>query len=263
MILRIYSDIHQENRAHDPFVISEDKNEKDQILIIAGDYDLLKNLNRPKQFIQFKLLCERFKAVFYTFGNHEFYLGKIGGHYDQKHIDLFKSIPNLHILSRHSQSVIIDDHCFIGATLWTQLGEWDQLNSRADGCSNDGKYIKQVQNNRYSGLKKGFWNTENSNDFLWLKQECKKYENYKKVVITHYPPIRILEPLDPLGIEQNYYSNDLSTQISYFKNISAWIFGHIHLNKVFNEKRDGFLFYSNPIGYEQKEDILTNSILKL
>lgn len=262
MILRIYSDLHLEYNTNGYFSIEQLEGEKEQILILAGDIDMLKNLSKENGLNFISELCSRFKHVFYVFGNHEYYLWKIGGKYNKDNIKIFEKFSNLSVLSRELPSVIIEDYCFIGATLWSQLSEYDQLDPRGENSSNDAKYIKQVSNNRFSSLKKQFVNKENSLDFLWIKNECEKYKDHKKVIITHYPPIRVLEPNDPHGYEKNFYSNDLKDQISKFENINLWVFGHVHFNNIFNQTEFGIPFFSNPIG-DKKTDKPKDSVVIL
>lgn len=261
--LRIYSDVHQEFRTiNNLFKIGKMDDEKSQILILAGDYNTLKNLKSDIYFNELSSLCQRFRFVIYVNGNHEYYSGKIGEEYIIKNQDVFSKIDNLILLSRHTPSFIVDNYCFIGSTLWTHLGEYDIIKTSYGEGSNDSKRIKQVCNGRFSSLKKSFLNKENTQDFLWIKNENKKHAEFKQVIITHHPPIRIADPEDQEGHYKNFYSNDLIKQIKGFENVKLWIFGHVHLNNVFKQKIENIYFYSNPIG-EKMEDDIKNSLIIL
>lgn len=260
MKIRVYSDIHNEiPRPGGIFSITSDYDDKNTILIIAGDLDTLKNMKKTNGLDYIKSLCDRFKDVIYVFGNHEYYSGKIGSHYDYKNIQIFDGISNLHILSRFTKSVIIDDICFIGATLWSHLGEFDVVNSRNENSSNDFKYIKQVVGNNFSSLKKNFFNMEHYKDFAWIKDQCEKYKNMKKVIVTHYPPINVLDPEDINGYYKNFYCSDLSAQIEKFENIKMWIFGHVHFDNSYEDNVSGIDFFCNPVGYYRSSDDLNIS----
>ena len=71
MLVRVYSDIHNEIRRYyklPQWFPPELDKDKDTVLILAGDIDHAKQL--PKYLDE---LAKRFKAVVHVAGNHEFY----------------------------------------------------------------------------------------------------------------------------------------------------------------------------------------------
>ena len=94
MDIRIYSDLHQEFEEKAIFTIAHLPDEKDQILILAGDIFRLKNISHYYDF--FKDLSDRFHTVLYVFGNHEYYGYKMGKKYTKKAV---KSLHEAYKLS--------------------------------------------------------------------------------------------------------------------------------------------------------------------
>jgi len=85
--IRVYSDIHQEYQTtnkepakffKEPFHMAVYKDEKQQTLVIAGDLIYLKDLKDIRYVQYLEELANRFKHVIYVFGNHEFYMYKLG-----------------------------------------------------------------------------------------------------------------------------------------------------------------------------------------
>lgn len=263
--LRIYSDIHQEIREVDEsfFNIAVLDNEKDQILILAGDYDQINRLNKPfKESMlrkeMFKSLCERFKYVLYVFGNHEYYQGKIGGSYSDKNLSFSHDIPNLHILSRYTPSVYIDGIKFVGATLWTSLNNVSYLDKYK---VSDVSKIKQFNKGRFGHLQKDFVVSEHEQDLKWIKNEIKGEDNV--VVITHYPPIHIVDPRYKNDIWKDHNCNQLNDFILENKQIRLWVCGHVHQKDLLIKNVGETKIFMNTIGNKKQTDEPEKSVIVL
>ena len=250
--LRIYSDIHQEYRDEDSlFVVEKMEDEKNQILILPGDIDNLKNYKKdPKRKEWLRSLSERFYKTLYVFGNHEFYGDKIGSKYDIENISLFSDIENLHVLSRKTPSILIDDVMFVGATLWTNLYN---INFLDPNIINDVKSIKSSGKRGFTKFNKDVWLDENRDDLEWIKSEIEKFKG-KVVVVTHHAPILTQHPLDDEGRFTYHNSSDLTDLILKNKNIILWIHGHIHQKCVKIRKVGDTTVFSNTITPKKNKD---------
>lgn len=270
--LRIYSDIHQEYQKkknypakffQSPFHIEEYGNEKEQVLIIAGDLLYLKDLGfskNPEKNIEnqaymnyIEQLSQRFKEVLYVFGNHEFYMSKLGKSYVLKAQATLSHIKNLHIISRHTPSVIINDVKFVGATLWTDLKNEPSMYHYYEDTTGDFKYITYNEGSRFTNFRTNHWIKEHIEDFKWIKQESEN-STHPVIVISHHAPTSITK--DPVDDPKNefsaFYTSNLDDFITHSQNIKMWIHGHIHYpyDYVFGGKR----IFSNPQDYEINKD---------
>jgi len=118
MRIRILSDLHLE---HHPFVIPRMAGDADSVLVLAGD---VCELRRADLLTPFLLdAAERFRAVIYVLGNHEYY----GRDWPDARAVLrdWRLPANLHVLER--EAVVLDDVAFIGATLWTDFAGGGEL----------------------------------------------------------------------------------------------------------------------------------------
>lgn len=257
MYIRVYSDIHQEVKSHfniPKFKIAELDNEKEQILILAGDYLSLRDLKHEDVFLDLKKLSDRFKKVLYVFGNHEYYNGKIGGVYDEKNIEAIQSVSdNIFVLSRHTPSIIIDNIKFIGATLWTDFNGKEVNFFDVKNTSNDFKYIKSAHNG-YTKYKPKHWLSEHIADINWIKKEVKNSNDMDTIVITHHAPYKsAIDPVDdPKNIYSKFYTSEQDDFIKDNKNIKMWIHGHIHY--PFDFQLGDTRIFSNPQDYSLSED---------
>lgn len=258
--IRAYSDIHQELRSdNNLFNISVLNNEKQQILILAGDIDQLKNYSNSIRMEWFKNLCERFSHVLYVFGNHEYYRGKIGSLYNEKNRKLFEDIKNLHILSRHTESVVIDGVKFVGASLWTPLKNVGFLDHN---LVNDVKSIKSVTGRGYTKFGTDTWKEENKLDLEWIRKEVNS-KNNKVVVVTHHAPIITDDPRDKAGKYIHHNCNELNHFIEEHDNIKLWIHGHVHQESNKSRIIGKTKIFSNTIGGKLLHDEPNRSILNI
>ena len=120
MKLRIMSDLHVEfhNNPTD-FVVSPMPDDKDTVLILAGDIHLGKHVHNVLE-----PLSSQFKEVIYILGNHEFYKGNmptIAGKIDNN----ISHLPNVWLLD--TDTIELHGVHFVGATLWTDMGNHNQM----------------------------------------------------------------------------------------------------------------------------------------
>jgi hypothetical protein len=248
MKLRLYSDLHNE---FDVFDIPELPDDKDTVLLLAGDIGVGES---PGTYCEF--LCEtseRFKAVVYVPGNHEYYGGDLATTWDYMHNEIhthshryYKSrLGNLHMLN--DTTVFIDDTLFIGATLWTdfKLANEDAMDV-ARRYMNDfrrikdrGKYFTTDQwLNEHRASRNYIFDALTNNS---LDQE------YNTVVVTHHGPSYKSTHYKYKGDMLNHcYNSDLEERIIN-AGPNLWVHGHIHnsMNYTVGSTR----VVANPRGY--------------
>jgi len=216
------------------------------ILVLAGD---IGRIHKYKQLENFLLaLCKKFKIVLYVLGNHEYYMvdGVEAKSMDALLTDLNKikeQIDNLYVLNRNS--IIVDNVCFVGCTLWTQPDvEVPRFIVK----------IKDITTKQYSSL--------HCHDLQYIKYmvDYCQTKNIKLVVISHHCPSLML-----LGTSrQNFrYKSLYASELDYLltsKKIHTWVFGHNHRNFDFIA-RNGTHLVSNQKG-KPKDGIQDFSLTK-
>lgn len=246
MLIRILSDLHTEFA---PYVVEELPEDKDTVLILAGDIGLFKH-SAHLQYL--RELSERFYHVIYVAGNHEYYGGQFNySLYNFK--EDFESeclgCHNVHILEK--ESVKIDDVLFIGATLWTDYKNGDPMVMwDAERMMNDYRKIR-------TGPKDEPWLRKVRAAEFWADHlAAKDYifstlnkwdDTYKEVVVTHHAPSyqSIAEGFKghPLN---NCYTNNLDEEI-IVSGPDVWVHGHMH--NTFDYKIGDTRVIANPKGY--------------
>jgi predicted phosphohydrolase len=219
------------------------------ILILAGDIGSLYKYEQLYTFLY--KICIYFEYVIYVPGNHEYYVTSINNtnvdnykkYYSKKNMNelnqnLYKlenSIKNLYILK--TNSIIIDDICIVGCTLWSDLKI--QLP----------KFIVKIyelETEKYIQLYE--------KDVEYIKHMIKyaKEKKLKLVVVTHYcPTYKILELYNKNSRNRNdEYKSLYVSDLDYLLKsdmINTWISGHTHYNYNFITK-GGTKVVSNQYG---------------
>ena len=216
MFFQIASDFHIEKEDNDNVDINKYIKPICPCLILCGDVGSLYRYNQLENF--FRQLCEKFEYIIYVPGNHEFYT--IQGTPGIPMYQLFHKLKilentfdNLYVLNR--EILKIGNYCFIGCILWTN-------------CPEEKEFPKfRVKIHAFSKSK---YNRFNQGDIKFLQNSIKQShsENLKPIVITHYPPSKILLNKRCRNDEYNYlYYNNLDDMLT--KNmINIWICGHLH-----------------------------------
>lgn len=210
MKFQIASDLHIERINGDVDPLSMITPSAD-ILILAGD---IGSFYKHEQLFKFiKKLCDLFELVIYVIGNNEYYTQH--KHKPESMDILFSNfmkktshINNLHILDR--SSVIIDNICISGCTLWSDINRNVNMSRvRIHGMNPKlyiNKYLKDV---KY---------VEDIMDF------CDN--RYKLLLITHYCPTYTIIPY------KDKYSSLYTSNLDHLFSdmINMWVCGHIHYN---------------------------------
>ena len=218
MKIRILSDIHNDHYQQEygkDFELPVLKDEKDTILIIAGDLCELSRLDSNISFIE--SLCVRFKSVFWVTGNHEYYSGTL----DQ-------IVPVDEYLNLYSHELILPSEkiAIIGETLWTDFDKKNPLLMvQAQFEYSDYDYIFDDKDCRI--LPEKILSLHNEQKHI-LSDKCNYYRmlDYKVIIVTHHSPS--YQSVDVKYKGDNYnglYCSELEYMV---QNANYWIHGHHH-----------------------------------
>ena len=185
-------------------------------LILAGDIGSFYKINQLKKFLS--ELCKHFIKVFYIPGNHEFYTFNEYKPVPINNLlyrmyELENSINNLFILNR--ASIIIDDICITGCTLWSKL----EIEIP--------KYIVRI-----NGITNKIYEENHKNDLQYIEKmiQYSQNNNLKLLVITHHcPTYKVLDNIKKKDKIISLYVSNLDNLLTSEK-VNTWVCGHIHKN---------------------------------
>lgn len=255
MKIRLWSDIHLE---FGPLSLKETDDDKNVRLFVAGDLDTGCRDRAKELMLQ---ASNRFKSVFYTPGNHEYYHNCVQT-VDRDWAAFAVELPNFYFLQ--GDCVIDGDVRVIGGTFWTNFNDEAHLAMRVAGDRmNDYRCI------RWNDRPTERLNTDEMRRFRPAdavainKEQRRKFAEFldvpfagKTIIMTHHAPTE--HSIDP---SYNHHSSDRVLNYAYRntgldswfeeKNFDAWLHGHIHRRQehVVHGKR----IIANPRGYLQYE----------
>jgi predicted phosphodiesterase len=291
MKIAVCSDLHLEFGP-----ISLENTENADVLILSGDICVVKDLqeqdsfnlkgenDKSNQYHTFFQECSaRFPSVIYVAGNHEHYHGDYA-----KSIatirDRLGYLSNLHVLDK--ESVILNDHLFIGGTLWTDMNKEDPGTLRhIKGYMNDYRIIENsnevvhyktpIYGNKEDGsidynnvvsmefhTRTAKFSPEDSvRDHKamleFIKKTISNDPEMPVVVVGHHSPSKqSTKPQYENDVLVNgAYSSDLTEFILNHPQIKVWTHGHTH--HEFDYMLGSTRIVCNPrgyIGYEYEAD---------
>lgn len=245
MKVRFVSDLHNEFNV---FHVPEMEDDLNTTLVLAGDVDVQSALDRWPAFL--KKCAEQFRDVVYVFGNHEYYGGSILTA-KQKLLDCIEyDVHNVHVLE--NKHIVIDDVCFIGATMWADFENGNPL------VIHDARQFMNDYHRIRVGPKEEPWQRKLSPlETLAMHRQSRKYIfetiyeqkllGRKVIVVTHHSPswMGVAECFRSSALNGCYHSNLEEEVIS--SNPNLWIHGHTHvsLDYILGETR----VLCNPRGY--------------
>ena len=158
-----------------------------------------------------------------------------------------KNNPNYYFLE--NDTVQIDNVKFIGATMWTKLGERAGIQMKCVKALNDFNYIIRKYPYKLSP-RDCVEMCEKSRKFI-VKEVNNTPENMESIIITHHCPVWYG------GDDITHAFNiDLSKTIRMLKNTpKAWIYGHTHKNNqlggiLISNQNKTMPFLCNQFGYK-------------
>lgn len=253
MKIRIYSDLHLEfYKPNEKFEISEMPDDKDTVLILAGDIVLGKSIATHEYF--FRACSERFRDVIYIMGNHEYYGTNFG--VINKIRDFLKyEFLNIHVFDR--QSIVIDDVAFVCATMWSDFDNGNPLSKMyAHQEMNDYKKIRYGPKTEPWKMKftPNFAHSEfiASKEYIFRELGIQSDAGNKTVVVTHMAPsYQSINPCYKTNRLTGSYASNLEGEILVFRP-DLWVHGHIHYFSDY--KIDSTRVVCNPFGYKHHEE---------
>lgn len=225
---KVISDIHinkQHNLQISPWFASEDKQ---RFLIIAGDIGPLNHWSDVKSVLI--EMAKRVKQVVLILGNHE-----------SAYSDFFKApqmmqqlidstgLSNITLL--HRSSLIHDNIALIGATLWSDLDNHQEVllaeHQRKFDAFFEHTYPNISPKERFEIMAEKYHRQKN-----WIFSEIARHKknNKKIIVITHHAPsLQSINPKFKNDDKQHFYASELDDEISQSQP-NIWIHGHTHFH---------------------------------
>lgn len=203
------------------------------ILILCGDIGSLYKFKQLFNF--FNSIVSHFSLIIYVPGNNEYY------YHDSSHVIQFEnlnfklktlgnSFRNLKILNK--SYFIYNNYLFCGCVLWSYI------------------HYELPQFVKIHGMNKDIYNKKNfiEKKFIQYIIQFSKQNNLIPIIITHYPPTKLLLTNSKLKF---YYKRLYYNNMDYmFHNKLTWIYGHTHSNIC--KKIDNTYFFTNQKGSHNK-----------
>lgn len=250
MKIRMMSDIHYEMGA---FYIEEMPDDKNTVLVLAGDIGLLEKAYTYVDFIT--ECCDQFKHVIFVYGNHEYYRGD-WPYSHNKAVEHFKYLENIHF--GYEFTAVVDDVAFICSTLWTNFNNGDASSMQAAKNSmNDFRIIrtgpKEVPYLRKFDPIEAYKFHDKTLKFMAENITHYQEEGKKIIVVTHHQPSlkSINEKYIGTPDLNGAYVSDLEPFILEHKP-SFWFAGHVH--DSFNYFVGETNVIVNPTGYPMERN---------
>ena len=258
LLIRPMSDIHNEFGV---LQLQLSEADKDRTLVLAGDIDCAKNLQRNYEWING--LGDYFRHVVYIPGNHEFYYGNY-----EEVIDFYKMVnwkSNVHFL--HYDGINLDGVYLWAGTMWTGIkgGQDWGLMKRIQSGMNDFRLItrKAPLKSTTPGLNQprhgDKWHPMDMVE-LFHENKPKLFEAVAKaraagmptVVVTHHAPAS-------QSIARHYRGHDMNDAYCMYidqeimdKGPDLWIHGHTHVSQHYMCGKTRVI--CNPRGYVGYEE---------
>lgn len=228
-------------------------------LFLAGDIGNKKSLPVFFEQLRQQIPTDSHTKIIFVLGNHEYY----GAEYHLA-IAAYRELAQQYNITLLENELLVDNEnqlLIYGGTLWSDfaLGGnveksliWAQLNI------SDFHYIKFIE--KYNKFRKfrasdaqKIFKQSTSNIKKWFAKS--EYQNYKKIAVTHFLPLK--DCIDPK--HKNYESGAYwaSNIPEIVKLADVWVYGHSHDNISQSVNIDGkdVLLVSNQLGYMEETKI--------
>lgn len=210
----VASDLYRNPRSHD---LNPD--------LVVKESDSRRRAVRYRRFLQ--EVSDRFPYVIMIAGNHEFY----GNRWWQT-LDVLREecaqYPNIHFLE--NQTLVLGEHRFIGATLWTDMNKQNPISKRViqESMNDYRRILEDRENFRY--LRADDTITRHLESVRYIREQLKDDTVTPTVVVGHHAPT--FQSIDPRYRNEQHmnggYASDLGNLILDHTNIKLWVHGHTH-----------------------------------
>lgn len=238
MYIRVASDLHLETRNAFSMntLLPPDEKDKESILVLAGD------ISSNKDQLEFFLnhIQQRFYAVVYVPGNHEFY----GHDIEEWVVDMDKRLSEnclIYAALAEVRSFMISNVRFICGTLWGDGCDNEFDARRLEAQINDFKYMKDWNHDSMVAV-----NRSHRQD---IERLLKEPFDGKTVVVTHHLPSHSL-CAPRFGYKMNgAFASDCDALMKGECAPWLWVFGHSHdtSDRMLGNTR----VICNPAGYPE------------
>ena len=231
------SDLHIDNHRFDFNVLMKEEY-ADSVLLIVGDtftytYQSTKHLGHIVE-----KLSKYFRYILIVLGNHDYWgCTLLEALYGAR--EAIKDIGNAKVLS-YDEVFVIDDIAIFGDTLWSDIPPFAET---AIQGLNDYQHILSDVTAKLTVYETNQWNA------LAKESLCKflvDYKEYKKLVVTHFPPLFVYTGYEP-SVYDSYFGNSGIEKHFHESAPLYYIFGHTH-TKIDIVIGDTHLL-TNPRGY--------------
>jgi hypothetical protein len=208
---------------------------------------------RPDRFYRFfEEECSKYREVVMVLGNHEHY----GFQYQKTYPHIAANLPD-NIVLLENQTHTIDDVVFVGATLWTDMNQEDDLTMfHMKSMMNDYRQITMFNEvkNIYHRLQPERTVADFYRSRDYIRTVVEGQHDKKFVVVTHHAPTKMsTHPRYTHDTLMNgAYSSDLSEFILDHPQIKLWTHGHTH--DPFDYMVGSTRIVCNPRGYKNYEE---------
>lgn len=222
MFIRYVSDLHLELSAVD---LPQLPNDDQTILILAGDIGNFSSHETTtiKHLTKWSL---QFKQILYVLGNHDVYNVRVDSGSNIQNLINQSGLSNVYVLDKKTH--IVDNVCFIGATLWTDYNNADQKSMRfAEYAMADYRYIFKDDRDLISA--QDILKIHRLHRFFIFEEAKKAHINgLKPVVITHHlPSYQSVHPFYANSDLNSAFASDMDNEIVH-SDIAIWFHGHTH-----------------------------------
>lgn len=242
-----------------PFDVPKLKEDKDTVLILAGD------IAQSDDVLDYvRGVADRFLAVIAVFGNHEYY----GGIYPDELMKAKKAFidaPEDNIFLLENEYVEFDNICIMGGTLWSDTRSC----TVAHGLNDYHQIGIQIPEDEYrsSTVKYRRIRTEDTSKAFdvttkFLEETLKNFSMKPCVVVSHHAPSErsthprfYNDPMNPC------FFTDLEGLMFRYKNLKLWIHGHMHNDSDYCV--EGTRVVANPRGYGRPSEYHTGMMGEL
>lgn len=203
------------------------------VLILAGDIGVA---CKPSYLYLLEEWADRYTAVIYIAGNHEYYNSDVNK-VDTQLYNWALTVPNMYVLQ--NDFIDVNGVTFIGSTLWSDLSN-PLAAIHANSDMNDFKLIRKLTRK---------FKAENATDLhrnsvKYIQDALNKIEGPKVVVTHHAPTFRSIHPRYAGDLLNAAYATDLENLVV---KADLWVHGHMHHS--IDEKIENCRVLCNPRGY--------------
>ncbi len=252
MKIQYCSDLHLEFRENKNFLQQHKLEPVGEILLLAGDIILLKDVNGHNDFLNY--VADNFQTTYWLPGNHEYY------YYDLNDVQFpLREKVRDNVFLVNNKILAYKNTELVFTTLWSKISpqnQWDIQQNISDfsAIKNNGKKFTAYD-----------FNQLHNHDLIFLKGALAEQSNNQRIVVTHHIPTLMHYPLQyKNSIINEAFATELHDLI-FESNANYWIYGHHHVNTV-PFKIGNTVMLTNQLGYVQYNEhthFKTNAIIEI